>query len=160
MFACLRYSIHKALKYLCCDWPSKTNLSYCFQGQGHFCSFVYCFVTEPSQVLALLRCWAVASPGLTDWSLERQRENRQCMLALYLKFFVFALSLLLTWSLQKPPAIVASYFGNLSALRKLIQCGADIALVSSTGFNCLDAAIKSGNTDVWMELVKNKKYES
>ena len=97
---------------------------------------------------------------LTDWSLERQRENRQCMLALYLKLFVFVLSLLLTWSLQKPPAIVASYFGNLSALRKLIQCGADIALVSSTGFNCLDAAIKSGNTDVCMELVKNKKYES
>ncbi|XP_073246127.1 transient receptor potential cation channel subfamily A member 1-like [Porites lutea] len=59
---------------------------------------------------------------------------------------------------RKPPAILASYFGNLSALRKLIQCGADVALVSSTGFNCLDAAIKSGNTDVCMELVKNKKW--
>ena len=97
---------------------------------------------------------------LTDWSLERQRQNCQCKLALYLKLFVFVLSLLLTWSLQKPPAILASYFGNLSALRKLIQCGADVALVSSTGFNCLDVAIKSGNTDVCMELVKNKKYES
>ena len=79
---------------------------------------------------------------------------------LYLKMFVFVLSLLFTRSLQKPPAILASYFGNLSALRKLIQCGADVALVSSTGYNCLDAAIKSGNTDVCMELVKNKKYES
>lgn len=93
-------------------------------------------------------------------SSERQRENRKCRVALYLKLFVFVLSLLLTWSLQKPPAILASYFGNLSALRKLIQCGADVALVSSTGLNCLDAAIKSGNTDVCMELVKNEKYES
>ena len=62
MFACLRCSIHKALKkYFYCDWPSKTNLSYCLQGHVHFCSFVYCFVTEPSQVLASLLCWVVAS---------------------------------------------------------------------------------------------------
>ena len=150
MFARLRYSIHKALKYFYCDWPSKTNLNYCFQGQGH--------------CLAHLSIVSSRSPlryrQLTDWSLERQREKRQCRLELYLKLFVFVLSLLLTWSLQRPPAIFASYCGNLSALRKLIQRGADVALVSSTGFNCLDVAIKSGNTDVCMELVQNKKYES
>ena len=83
MFARLRYSIHKALKYFYCDWPSKTNLNYCFQGQGH--------------CLAHLSTVSSRSPlryrQLTDWSLERQRENRQCRLELYLKLFVFVLSL-------------------------------------------------------------------
>ena len=102
----------------------------------------------------------IALQCLSNCPSKQQRQNCQCKLALYLKLFVFVWSLLLTWSLQKPPAILASYFGNLSALRKLIQCGADVALVSSTGFNCLDVAIKSGNTDVCMELVQNKKYES
>lgn len=127
------------------------------------------FQNKPQLLFSLLIRLSFRHGPLSDTDLiavlgskssERQRENRKCRVALYLKLFVFVSSLLLTWSLQKPPAILASYFGNLSALRKLIQCGADVALVSSTGFNCLDAAIKSGNTDVCMDLVKNEKYES
>ena len=55
---------------------------------------------------------------------------------------------------------MASYFGRLCAVRKLIKCGADVTIVSSSGYNCLDAAIMGGQKDICMEIMKHDKYES
>lgn len=53
--------------------------------------------------------------------------------------------------------IKAAYFGHMCALRELIKCGADLTIVSTTGYNCLDAAIRAGRLDVCMEIIKHEK---
>ena len=47
----------------------------------------------------------------------------------------------------------------MCALKKLIQRGADVTIVSTMGYNCLDAAIMAGNFDICMEIIKHDKYE-
>jgi len=47
----------------------------------------------------------------------------------------------------------------MGVLKKLIQCGADVTIVSTTGYNCLDAAVKSGRIDICMEIIKHDRYE-
>ncbi|KAL9957509.1 hypothetical protein ACROYT_G039148 [Oculina patagonica] len=59
---------------------------------------------------------------------------------------------------RKPPLIMASYFGHLSTFRKLAKCGADATIVSTTGYNCLDAAIRGGHLDICTEIIKHEKW--
>lgn len=33
-----------------------------------------------------------------------------------------------------------------------------MTIVSTTGYNCLDAAIRAGNKEVCMEIIKHEKY--
>ena len=47
----------------------------------------------------------------------------------------------------------------MCVLRKLIQCGADVTVVSTMGYNCLDAAIMSNKIEICMELIKHEKYD-
>lgn len=59
---------------------------------------------------------------------------------------------------RKPATIKAAYFGHTCALRKLITCGADLTIVSTNGYNCLDAAIKAGHLENCLELIKHEKW--
>ena len=58
---------------------------------------------------------------------------------------------------QKSPIIYAAYFGNMCALRRLIKDGADVTVVASGGYNCLDVAIMSGKKEICMEIIKHDK---
>ncbi|XP_068761069.1 transient receptor potential cation channel subfamily A member 1-like [Montipora capricornis] len=59
---------------------------------------------------------------------------------------------------RKSPIIYASYLGKMCALRRLIKGGADVTVVSTVGYNCLDAAIMSGRRDICMEIIKHDKW--
>lgn len=59
---------------------------------------------------------------------------------------------------RKPPLIFAAFFKHNNNFRKLVRLGADITIVSTTGYNCLDAAIKAGNKEVCMEIIKHENW--
>ncbi|KAK2571650.1 Transient receptor potential cation channel subfamily A member 1 [Acropora cervicornis] len=59
---------------------------------------------------------------------------------------------------RKSPIIYAAYFGNMCALRRLIKDGADVTVVASGGYNCLDVAIMSGKKEICMEIIKHDKW--
>ncbi|XP_067043687.1 transient receptor potential cation channel subfamily A member 1-like isoform X3 [Acropora muricata] len=59
---------------------------------------------------------------------------------------------------RKSPIIYAAYLGKMCALRRLIKDGADVTVVASGGYNCLDAAIMSGKKEICMEIIKHDKW--
>lgn len=59
---------------------------------------------------------------------------------------------------RKPPLVFAAFFKHNKNFRKLVRLGADMTVVSTTGYNCLDAAIRVGNKEVCMEIIKHEKW--
>ncbi|KAJ7386257.1 hypothetical protein OS493_010661 [Desmophyllum pertusum] len=59
---------------------------------------------------------------------------------------------------RKPPLVLAAYLGHLQTFRKFLQSGADATIVGTSGYNCLDAAIRAGRMDLCMEIIKHDKW--